>query len=345
MRFLQTSGLNLNELLISLRDFLDTNGWSITTDGTAAGGLVLTVRNSIGHDFYLTSTTENRTDAVTGAFVDRLLVMNWDKAAIGLTPGVSARVAKTNDMAGPFPNIWFITDEDATYCHIIAQSSALRYSHSSFGRLDPKGMHSVNLPFAIGVHWHWWRSSLLPADQASNQNDPQESVHEVGYYCEDSFPGTNPSSENTTRIGIPDGLLDPALFFDDGALETPTIRPNCSRGYLFSFSNLETQLILDFQRHVANQTVTGGTPVTPLPVAVQGTTDSLHAFVGAFPGVGAVSIRGLAPAQVLDFAGEEWIVFPLKQAGNVVNTRLGGQATLECNSAFYGLAYKKTDAV
>lgn len=343
MRFLQTSGLNLNELLIELRDFLDTNGWTITTDGTAAGGLVLTVRNSVGVDFYLTSRTESRSDVITGSFSDRLLEVNWDKSAIGLTPGPSSRVAKTNDMAGPFANIWFITDEAATYCHIIAQSSANRYSHTSFGRLDPKGMHEEDLPFAIGVQWSWWRTNIDPTNNNSDQNNPSAGNHEIGYYCEDSAPGTSSSQGNTTRVGIPDGLLDPALFFSAGALENPTLRITCNRYYLFDFPSNSTHLILDFQRHIANQTVTGGVPINPLPVAVQGTTDSLHAFVGAFPGVGAVSVRGLAPGQVLDFSGEEWIVFPLKQAGNVVNARLGGQATLDCNSTFYGLAYKKTD--
>ena len=343
MIFQQTSALDLNELLIELRDFLGSNGWTIITDGTGGGGLVLTVQNSDGHDFYLTSTTAGQNDVVTGAFVDRLLNVNWDKAAIGLTPAASSRVAKTNDMAGPFANIWLITDDDATYCHIIAQSATSRYSHTSFGRLDAKGMHEELLPFAIGTYWQWWRSNLNPNDSGSHLNNPASGNHEIGYYCEDSSPGSSSGSGNTTRVGIPDGLLDTTLFFEDGALENPTIRLNCSRGYTFTFVSNSSQRLLDFQRHIVNQTATGGVTISPLPVAVQGTTDSLHAFVGVFPGVGAVSMRGLSPGQVLTFAGEEWIVFPLKQFGNVTNANNGGQATLDCNSTFYGLAYKKTN--
>lgn len=341
MNFQQTSALNLNELLIALRDFLFANGWTIPSDGTGSGGLNLTVRNSNNHDFYLSSTTEARTDVITGALTDRLLNVNWDKAAIGLAAGASARVAKTNDMAGPFANVWFISDEAATYCHIIAQSATNRYSHTSFGNLDPKGMHSTPLPFAVGVYWQWWRTNSNPNDPRSKQNDPSDGDHEIGYFCEDS--GSGPSA-NTTRVGIPDGLLDPALFFDDGALEMPALQQTCSRDVFFSFSSAQPQRLLDYQRYILNQTVTGGAPITPLPVAVIGTTNSLHAFVGVFPGVGAISIRGLSPGQVLTFAGEEWIVFPLKQIGNVVNANNGGQATLDCNSAFYGLAYKKADA-
>lgn len=341
MQFQQTSAANLNELLIAVRDFLDTNGWSITADGTGGGGLSLTMQNSLGHDFYLTSSTEARTDVISGAFTDRLLLLNWDKAAIGLSPGASSRTAKTNDMAGPFANVWLITDDAATYCHIIAQSSTSRYSHASFGRLDPKGMHEEDLPFAVGVYWQWWRTNADPNNNGSNQNDPADTGHEIGYYCEDS--GSS-GTANTTRIGIPDGLLDTGLFFDAGALELPTIRLSCSREFGSGISSTNGQRLLDFQRLVVNQLATGGTNISPLPVAVQGTTDSLHAFVGVFPGVGAVSMRGLAPGQVLTFAGEEWIVFPLKQQGNVANANGQGQATLDCNSTFLGLAYKKADA-
>lgn len=340
MQFQQTSASNLNALLIAVRDFLDANGWSITADGTGGGGLSLTMQNSLGHDFLLTSSTEARTDVISGALTDRLLLVNWDKAAIGLTPGASARTAKTNDMAGPFANVWLITDDAATYCHIIAQTATSRYSHTSFGRLDPKGMHSADIPFAVGVYWQWWRTNVDPNDNASNQNDPSDVAHEIGYYCEDSGAAAN---ANTTRIGIPSGLLDTSLFFDAGALEMPTLRVNNSREFGSSITSTSSQLLLDFQRLVVNQLATGGTNISPLPVAVQGTTDSLHAFVGVFPGVGAVSMRGLAPGQVLTFAGEEWIVFPLKQQGNVANARGQGQATLDCNSTFLGLAYKKAE--
>lgn len=340
MQFQQTSAANLNELLIAVRNFLDTHGWSVTADGTGGGGLSLTMQNSLGHDFYLTSYTDARTDVVSGAFTDRVLAVNWDKAAIGLAPGASARIAKTNDMAGPFANVWLITDDAATYCHIIAQTATSRYSHTSFGRLDPSDMHSTDIPFAVGVYWQWWRTGTDPNNVSTNQNDPSDTAHEIGYFCEDSGSGTN---ANTTRIGIPDGLLDPALFFEDGALELPTLRLNSSREYGAGVSSTTPQRLLDFQRLIVNQLATGGTHISPLPVAVQGTTDSLHAFVGVFPGVGAVSMRGLAPGQILTFAGEEWIVFPLKQQGNVANANGGGQATLDCNSAFFGLAYKKAD--
>jgi hypothetical protein len=215
-----TSAANMNELLIALRDFLDANGWTINVDGTGSGGTSLTLSNGNAHKFYLTSSTVARVDYDTGAFTDRYLHAAFDRSNIGLS-AVSSGSALSNDFQGPFPNVWFFTDDDATYCWIVAQSSAARYTHMGFGNLDNKGMHSVDLPFVCGMYWFYWRNIENYQNNTGNPyNYPSSDSHAIGLFGE---------STNQARFGIPDGLLDPGLDFTDGAIENPSYERLCSR--------------------------------------------------------------------------------------------------------------------
>jgi hypothetical protein len=51
MQFLQTNAIDLNGLLIAIKNFLSAHGWTVLADGTGGGGLTLEMTNANGHDF------------------------------------------------------------------------------------------------------------------------------------------------------------------------------------------------------------------------------------------------------------------------------------------------------
>ncbi len=329
MQYLNTAAADIAAFLVEVRDFLSSNGWTILADNTGAGTPALEVTNANGHDFKLSTGVDAQTLYGVGAFNDRYLSLSYQKSDIGAAAGYST-ISKTNDMAGPYANIWLFTDDAATFCNIVIQSSNYRYSHASFGNLDPKDCHAENLPYTAGNLYRWWRHSATLS--ANGHHDPSSiAYHGIGYFGDATY----------CRIGLPDGLLDPALDFTDGPIDGPTVWHTSSRDTQRIVTSTAARL-LDYFKTIANHSFTGAIPLSPLPIIVGG-DNSVRAYVGDIPGVCLVDVTGLSPGQILTFATDEWVVFPLKQFGLDVNAHGGASPQDVCNSTNYGFAYRKVD--
>lgn len=346
MHFLQTNAVNLNGLLIALKNFLSANGWTVLADGTGGGGLTLEMTNGNGHSFSFASTTVAQNDYSSGvavAFNDRLLRIAYQKSDIGMAAGYTAKTADVNDMAGPFSNIWLVTDAAATYCHVVTQIGN-RYSHFSFGDLNNRGLHAVNLPYAFGLTYIYWQWNPWSPANSSGYNafiDPSSGNHVIGLFCEQSTTENIAFSGNCSRVGIPNGLLDPALGFTAGAIEAPILRGLANRNLSKDPSGLIGGHFLDFLHQYDNQGYTGGVPIFPCSIIVSDVAGAAHTIVGEYPGIGQVNMDGLSPGQELDFGAEQWLAFPFKQAGTYAAMNGGISPQPITNSLNYGVAIKK----
>lgn len=334
MAYSNGSAADYPALIAMIRDFIAGIGWTINTDGAASG--FLTATNSNGNKFYLTTATSTQNDVVSGSFTDREMRCAADLANVGGTAGASAYYARSNDWLGPFSNVWLFGT--GKYVHIVAQVSARRYNHFSFGDIDPKQIHSSNIGYAAGVSWVYWRHTTVIGDYVGN--NPQVSNHRVGFFCED---GPNNNGDSHIRINLPDGLVDPALFFNDGIIERASLRDTCSRYWTQGQATSGDRFgaYHDFFAAVKNHSFTGGVPITPMPVLHVGNSDNVHAYIGEFPDVGLVNMAGLSPGQVITFADDDWLVFPLKEFGTEEHAAGGLSPIFEPNSVNYGFAYKR----
>lgn len=327
---LNTNAVSFNAFLVALRDFLTAHSWTTLVDGTGGGGETLEMTNANSLDFKLSKTTAARTDSFTGAFTDVLVNIAYQKSDVGATAGYHT-AAVAWDFAPSYSNLWFITD--GTTCHIIAQVSPSRYTHASFGEIDPKGLHAVRVPFCAGNSYVFWAQST---DYSSNEgyaaNYPIVGDHNIGYFFEDN---------NSFHMGIPDGLLDPALGFTDGPIISPGVKGVCSRYYDDRSGSIYANRLLDYLSNVVNHTHTGGVNLAPIPVCVYATNNADHAYIGELPGIALVNMTGLSPSQVLTFGAEEWIVFPMKQTGTIGNSNTGATPQPDPNSIMYGFAWRK----
>lgn len=347
MKYLATNAVDLNGLLIALKNFLSANGWTVLADGTGGGGLALELTNANGHSFKFGSTTQSKFNYTLGGnFNDRFLNIYYQNADIGMAAGYTSEEARSNDMNGPFLNVWFFTDEGATYCHVMLQTANSRFNHFSFGDLDNKGLHAADIPYAAGLYWQYWRDQENYSNTAGNGNPfnyPQASSHFVGLFGE----GTNAQlnfNNNALRVGIPDGVLDPTLGFVDGPVESPLVRQTCTRYYDPNDIGVDsTGRLLDYFSGIDNQSHTGGVPIFPLPVVIYDGVGA-NTYIGEIPTIGLVNMTGLSAGQIVSFAGEDWMVFPLKQVGVLSACKYKASPQPVCNSINYGIAVKKTDA-
>lgn len=332
MQMQNTSAANFPAMLTALYTFLTTNGW---TGSHTPGSGTATLINSHGQTFALSTQQVARTDVFTGSLTDQYLRMTYDREIVGGTPGQSAQ-AIMNDMFGPFPNLWFFTDDAATFCHVVAQCSASRYSHGSFGTMDNKGIHAELLPYTAGTFWQFWATSTNITNTTGDGNpfnNPSSGTHLIPYL----------DAANNTKIGIPDGLLDPTLFFTDGPIIDSSLLNICDREYALTTGSNNSARFLDYFCCVENKTFTGGVVLSPLPAVSTAGTNDVRAYIGDFPGVALVNMQGLSPGQTLTFADEEWLVFPIKQTGTQEAAKFGSNPLPFPNSWRYGFAYKAVD--
>lgn len=326
-----TSAADFAAMLDALYTFLTSNGW--TGVSHTPGSEVATIKNSNNHTFYITSQLVARTDAFTGAFNDKYLRVAYEKGDIGATAGASANCI-CNDMYGPFPNLWFFTDDDATFCHVVAQCSSARYSHCSFGDLDNKGIHAEALPFTAGTYWQYWASStnITSGDVNTNPfNRPRSTVHSIDMVDADA------------KIGIPDGLLDPTLFFTDGPIVDASHINIWDREFVVTADNDNSARWHDYLCCTENKPHVGGVLLSPMPVVTNAASADVRAFIGEFPGIALVNITGLSPGQTITFADDEWLVFPIKQYGLAEAASSGNNPQAQPNSAWFGFAYRSVN--
>jgi hypothetical protein len=322
MAYLEGSALDRAELLEALLTFLDANGWDRSGDE---------ITNSLGTTFAFDAALAipNRATYPSGSVPDGSFGVKIKTDSFGVA-GFSA-LRYSNDFTGPFAATYFFTD--GVTCAVVVKSANLRYSHIVFGHVDKHDLYTAEVPFVAGISYQWWwRIANYWSDSDSGFNYIYSDQHGFGYF-----------GENNQCISlVPDGVVDPTLGFTDG-LHYPDWH-NTSHQYpwvsnAYDSGNVGESFILDYFTGVQNQSMTGGVPLHALPVIVDAGT--VLCYLGELSLVRLVNIVGLSPGQVISFAGDDWVAFPMKQQGDV-NAQVGGATPLPiCNSGYYGLAFKK----
>jgi hypothetical protein len=246
--------------------------------------------------------------------------------------------ARVNDMGGPFSNVWMFSPANGDAINVVIQTAADRFTHFSFGFLDPRGMHETDVAYVSGLYWFWWRDRENYQNNNSPFNNPGAGEHQIGVF----------GDRHEVHHAIPDGLLDPAFNFRDGGWVTqdsgnaPNVWQTCTRFFRRIDGTNETHgYMLDFFMAVDNQAQTGGVALHALPVIVYSIARDAKAYIGEFYDIRLCNMSGLAIAQTLSFADDEWMVFPLKQLGTPEATMNSVAPQPYCNSIYYGLAYRK----
>ncbi|WLJ71199.1 hypothetical protein [Sphingomonas phage Birtae] len=332
MHVLNTAGVDFAALLTAIRDFLVASGWTVGTDNIAGGTLVMT--NSGGRKYRIARTSTARNDFYSGNFNDIAANLSYDLGNIGGAAGTFSATTACNDLAGPYPNIWLITDDAATYCHVIVQCAPVRYAHFSFGDLDDKGIHATPLPFCSALFWQFWSNSAQFADNNGGGNPFNYVVsgsHDIDF------------TDGTSVVGIPAGLLDTTLFFTAGAIPNSSLLSLCDREYAKTAGTNNSARFLDYFPSISNKAHIGGIMLSPMPVVSTAGTNDVRAFIGEYPGVALVNMQGLSPGQTLTFADDDWIVFPWKQFGTAEAMKYGLNPLPQPNSWRYGFAYRVTN--
>lgn len=326
MAWTQFSAADLPDLLAQLRTFLLANGW------TSGGTDIVVSADSFAFTLSAGAIVNQNTYSAAGTLTttpDRLFNVQFNQAGVG-GAGLSA-IAGTNDMVGPFPNVWVFASN--TFCNFVAQVASNRYSHGSFGSLDGKGITPLPVAFHVGQYYIFWENRTSVTDNDFGPNYIDEEGHEHGHF------GHNLQN----YVGVPDGVADPTLNFADGPILNPTWLHNFN--LLSKHSDVSTMgdtygYYLDLVSAIENKAVTGGVPLMPLPVVILGTAN-VQLWLGELPNIAFCQMNGLSPAQTITYAGADWIVFPVKQLGIEENTRYGNTPLRVPNSVQYGFAYRK----
>jgi len=231
-----------------------------------------------------------------------------------------------NDLAAALSNVWLFSGPGTgpDYCHVVMQTAGDRYSHFSFGELDPLGMSTPDVGYLCSMYYEFW-----PAGPANN---PLESYgHTYGHFF------TANALANVLANTLPaSGFPSAGVLVDTDFTPSFTIGDQDSDHY----ASLSGKF-LDFFLPVSNQLVTGGTALHPIPVFCQSSDNITHCFLGILPGVRLVDISNHTPGSSLTFGSEEWVVFPFKRKGIADNLNIGGDPQDDANTLSYGLAYKK----
>lgn len=320
MAYLESSALDRAELLDDFLDFLDANGWSRSGDEiTNADGTTFA--------FDVAIAIANRATYPSGTTPDGSFGVKIKTDSFG--PSGFSALKYSNDFTGPFGAAYYFTD--GVTAALVVRSSTLRYSHLVFGHLDKHDLYTLDVPFIAGMYYEFWRTQLnFSSDGDDNGFNYVESQdHEIGFFGE---PG------NCLAL-VQDGIVDPSLGFTDG-LHYPAWHVSSQRlAFTSGATSIGTGLMLDYFTSVQNQAMTGGVPLHCLPCVADAGT--VLCYLGDLSLVRLVNIAGLSPAQVLSFAGDDWVCFPLKQQGDINSQCFGTTPLPAPNSGYYGLAFKK----
>jgi hypothetical protein len=187
MQFLQTNAIDLNGLLIAIKNFLSAHGWTVLADGTGGGGLTLEMTNANGHSFKFTSATVARTRYATGvavAFNDRLLKVAFQKSDIGMAAGYTTHRANERHATVRFRTFGcYRQRRDVLPCRYANRQCAVQpfQLRRSGQRGLACGQPSVRVRALL--------SAMEPEGRLANSNRLQRvhrrsRRHNVGFFCE-----------------------------------------------------------------------------------------------------------------------------------------------------------------
>lgn len=327
---------NIASLVGLISAFAVTQGW--TVNNAPAGGANLYLTNGDCHATIHTTTTGTMNDTYgpsgSGAAPDHIMVGRLNAVDAPLTSAevLAAAGVRTNDLTPPYANYWLFSGGvgDPPYIHLVVQKASGRFCHFSFGVLDKKGVAYSGGAFMIGERYHWgfgwWEAS---GTSGSNIDAPSH------YY----FGRTGSYGQSTYNISM--GEIDPGVVISDGPSSSSF--PNGILTPLFdvvdSFSpmNAYSARWLGNFFHLGPMPINGVTPLMEVPVLRYSPNQRVQYF-GSLPNWRYCSMIGRDEGETVSFAGEEWMIFPIKRARPWVPEPYAEKIV---TSGPYGFAVKK----
>ena len=349
MAFLSTTVTSKDDLLTQLYTFLDSGGGDGTWTGeyddntgterqiaVTKGNCSVAIGSRTGDVTTKTGTPGGAEDLYSMALATSITVSNkfyyGHPGSIVTTETDTDRI-KINDLGATINNAWFFTGTTpVSYCHVVIKMAGDRYSHMSFGIIDPLEQTHTACSYACGTFYNWWDGGAV------GNNNPADTDHKIGFFGED---GGNLHVRITDSNVLPVGFGPAAGIYNGTSVVYNMFRVLDPEDH-YNNSNVSPHAINDFFLGMDNQAVTGGTAMYALPIIFgEDTSPNTGVWLGNLPDVKVVDVLSHAPGATLEFGSEEWMVFPLKRKGALDEVQGGVSAVEAPNTTKYGLAYKK----
>ncbi|USN16448.1 hypothetical protein POLUDNITSA_00330 [Brevundimonas phage vB_BpoS-Poludnitsa] len=296
---------NLTTLVGLITAFAATQGWTVNGNYLSNGDCHATLHT-------LTTGTMNDTYGPSGsaAAPDHILVgrLNAVNAPMTSAQVIGSAGVRTNDLTPPYANYWLFSGGvgDPPYIHLVVQKASGRFCHFSFGVLDKKGVPYSGGAFMIGERYNWGFSSSSPNSNASGSN-----IDGTGHYY---FGSSGSYNQSTYNISM--GEIEPGVVIADG----PPVSdfPNGILAALFDVGDSFPASIgnarwLGTFFHLGPLPINGVTPLMEVPV-LRYSTNARVQYFGSLPNWRYCSMIGRDEGETVSFAGEEWMIFPIKRA-------------------------------
>lgn len=350
MAFLQTTATDLDDLLNKLHTFLAPGGgdgtWTSTFNedlgrryiGLSKGNCFVAIGSRAAD---LNISRSPGTDTICSLALSNSLNNNPGSQTYANHPGSLVTTEadgdriRWNDLAETYNNVWFFSGTTpVSYCHVVVQVGGDRYTHLSFGTVNPLGQTHPAVAYACATYHEWWNADV-------DCNNPAASDHQIGHYGEGTLTISN------IHVRIPNSSVLPAGYPAIGGSGTifngQQTTPNMTRvinpadHYAAAAGRVNDNfLALD------NISVTGGTPLWALPILFrEDSAGTSHVWLGNLPGIRMVNIISHTPGETLKFGSQEFLVFPLKRKGGLAEVQGGAQQIQVANTTKYGFAVEK----
>ena len=323
MAYTTGTATNASGVLDAIRLFAISIGWTIDRYASYSAGYELTIHNP-----------NDTTPVYYNWYSDDSNGIIWGKPSTGYSSSLhwynqtgsyytaysSNYAVRCNDLlGGPFVGHHLFSNADADYIHMVIEVSTGRYTHMGMGVMNKFGAYTGG-QYMYGLYWYLnainasgdWMSlnHRVPFDTGSNSTPN-------GFVRFDDGEGL--TSGNTTSTG-------PWQYMDNGnpssGLENILCHPRSSGGY--------------YQQQIYTRSPAYFNSMAPLIFPLSFTKNSTGNVVclGQPMGLAFVNMKYIEPATTIQYGGNDWMLFPLKQKGR----QIAGDSTPF--SLWFGHAYK-----
>lgn len=345
MAYATGSATTANDLLTAIKNFAQSNGWTI--DKTATNLLFL--HKGICY-VAIQGTTYNYNDFATGSSVSTgdtrfdMAISTSLNVALNTFFGHGGSLSTTstdadrvvcNNLQGPFPEYHLFTDASGNYVHCAVRTGTDTWRHIGFGLLD-KGNFTHS-----GVAYLTSQASSFYSDNASftsgshNANQPDK----ADFPFVQNAGGSRAISSAGQNFYVPDALPNtadwPVVSNNHTAMIDPQNKP--STQYPSTGTSPGSRLLNPLQGAVATQWG-GNVMLFPIPVFFFAAAITKTCYVGDYPDVRLLNMEGLQNGQELAVASDVWKIFSIgRQTPWGTQTELGRVYS----TGQFGVAYKK----
>lgn len=350
------SGGGLNDLMSKLTTFLSstvTSPWTVNDNNFATGNLSLekddcyvsfqNYGDESTTDYYGNSITDVRMSfhlssgysGAGGTPADRHITQ--PDSPVTTQNSVSACVV--NDLDNIL-NYWFFASDSAPYyCHVVLETRSAHFQHFCFGNFDKKGATYTGGAFASAQYYVWWRYSAGHTGHRSiintgtSYNGPflgvSSSFSGQGHDNDQIYAGT--ASLNTLVYESEDLLLPYNSNQDGSSWSGP---PELSLHYN---DRVTLQEVVMIKRSIYS----GEGALHTIPAGVRRSDIDRYCLLGEYPDIKLCNMEGVSDGQEITIGSDTWKFFPMRKTSDVLEIPEPPSNTIENNSHWLGVAYKK----